>query len=193
MSVMRQSYSPEMISKQTQKCLLQAARDSVNYYMLNHQLIQPKNLLLNTDPLIHNKQGVFVTIKLNNKLRGCIGSITSSSTIIDQVITHSVNAAIKDPRFDPITQIDTGNVAYEISILTKPTEIQSSDQIDIPKHGVILAKNGKRAVFLPKVAAENNWDLQTTLTQLCKKAGLEADDWKRHARVAVFEAIEFKE
>lgn len=182
-----------MINDQTKRCLLQAARDSVNYYMLNNQLIQTKNLMLDKDPVLHSKQGVFVTIKLDGKLRGCIGSVTTNSTIIDQVVRHSVNAAVNDNRFKPLTQIDTGRVTYEISVITKPIEVMTSDQIQLPKHGVILFKNDKRAVFLPKVAKENNWDLKTTMTQLCKKAGLEPDDWKRHARVAVFEAIEFKE
>lgn len=182
-----------MINKQTEKCLLQAARDSVNHYILNNQLIQTKNLLLSRDPILHSKQGVFVTIMLDGKLRGCVGSVSSNSTIIDQVVTHSVDAAVNDSRFKPLTLIDSGRVTYEISVITKPIEVMSSDQIQLTKHGIIISKNNKRAVFLPKVARQNNWDLKTTMTRLCLKAGLGAEDWKQHARVAVFEAIEFKE
>ena len=49
------------------------------------------------------------------------------------------------------------------------------------------------AVFLPQVAPEQGWDLETTLTHLSLKAGLSADAWREGAKFETFQAEVFHE
>ena len=146
-----------------------------------------------TDPLLDSQRAAFVTLKLDSQLRGCIGSVYPSKPLIDEIIHQSVNAAFNDYRFNPVSISEYPKLNIEISILSQPTPVDSYDQIDIQKHGIILKKDNKSALFLPKVALEQGWDLATTLTHLCQKAGLSLQDWKMGADFLVFEAFEFKE
>ena len=176
----------------TKKCLLQAARDSINYYFINKTYIPKKQLVIINDPVLNRPSGVFVALNMGGRLRGCVGSINADRSLIDKVILHSVNAAFKDDRFKPVTRNEIGKLSIEVSVLTKPKPAKNTTEIDTNKHGIILHKNNKRSVFLPKVARDNNWDLKTTLTNLAIKAGLDKDDWRQGADCFVFEAIELK-
>ena len=180
------------MNSRLEKCLLQAARDSILHWCANKTYIPKNKLVLIDDLTLNEPSGVFVTLNKRGKLRGCMGSINSDRPLLEQVIIHSVNAAFKDTRFQPVEHKEIGLLNIEISILSKPVPVASTTDIDVNKHGIILTKNNKRAVFLPKVARSNNWSLKTTLTNLCKKAGLKKNDWKHGAGCYVFESTELK-
>ena len=143
------------------------------------------------DQLLGKKFGAFVTLKKDNKLRGCIGSVIADKTLKEQLVVQSFNATNKDTRFQPVDPCELDCLTYEVSILTQPHAVKSVQDINVSKHGIILEKNNKRALFLPKVAKENQWTLEQTLTHLCVKARLKPDDWKQHTHFSVFEAFEF--
>ena len=84
-------------------------------------------------------------------------------------------------------------IRIEISALSPHRKVESCKDIVIGRHGVIIEKNGRRAVFLPQVAPEQGWNLQETLTHLSIKAGLSSDAWKQGASFRVFEARVFHE
>ena len=84
-------------------------------------------------------------------------------------------------------------IAIEISVLTPPQDIPGPEAFQVGKHGIILEKQGKRAVFLPQVAPEQGWNREQTLTHLAQKAGLSADAWRKGTRFWVFEAQVFGE
>lgn len=75
--------------------------------------------------------------------------------------------------------------------MTPLVEVEGPAAIEVGRHGILLAKQGRQAVFLPQVAPEQGWDLPTTLSQLCRKAGLPTDAWREGARFHVFEAEVF--
>ena len=185
------------ISKEVQTRLIQCAKASIRHYLElsrepNRGELGPLATIL-TDPLLEEERAAFVTLKLDDHLRGCIGSVFPTKPLIDEVIHQSVNAAFNDYRFNPVTESEYPNLKVEISILSQPSPVDHYDKIDIEKHGIILKKDNKSALFLPKVATEQGWDLPTTLTHLCQKAGLELFDWKSNTEFLVFEAFEFKE
>lgn len=182
-----------MISEDSQKYLINIARNSVLFMLNNSSEPTIRDLGIPTDPLMGERRGVFVTIKQGGKLRGCIGSVVANRTLVEQVIYQSINAAFRDERFSPITLEDIETISFEISILTPAEDVKYLKDIKLYKHGIIIEKNNKRALFLPKVARENNWDMKTTLTRLCDKAGLNHDDWKSGAKFEVFESFDFKE
>ena len=181
----------EIVDKQTQKFLLKLARDTLKRHVkgesppkVNEKDV-PKGALL--------KYGVFVTLKKHGDLRGCIGSIIGVEPLYKGVIDNTINAASHDPRFQPVSAKEEPEIEIEISILTPPKEVRSYEDIRLGRDGIILEKEGKRALFLPQVAPEQGWDLQTTLAHLSRKAWLPADAWMEGARFQTFQAHVFHE
>ncbi len=137
--------------------------------------------------------GVFVTLTRHGRLRGCIGSIVGREPLVDGVIDNAINAALKDPRFPPVKTGELEELRIEISVLTPLREVASPGEIEIGRHGVLLEKKGRRAVFLPQVAPEQGWDRDTMLDHLSVKAGLPREGWRKGATFRVFEALVFSE
>ncbi len=127
--------------------------------------------------------GTFVTLKIEGQLRGCIGNLTSTETVLDGVKCNAVNAAFHDPRFAPLSKDELDRTEIEVSILTEPQPLAFSDGQDLIKKlrahvdGVIIRKGHASATFLPQV-----WEQlpgpEDFLTHLCLKAGLPSDAWK---------------
>ena len=126
-------------------------------------------------------------------MRGCIGYIEPIKPLYQSIIDNTINAAVNDPRFQNVSKEELADIKIEISVLTPPHKVGSYNDIQIGKHGIILKKGFHTAVFLPQVAPEQGWDLETTLTHLSLKAGLDADAWKSGTEFEVFTAIVFSE
>lgn len=135
--------------------------------------------------------GAFVTLHQDGQLRGCIGTIVGHEPLARAVVANGVAAAARDPRFPPVTPDDLSNITLEVSVLTPLHAVDRADEIVVGRHGILLEKHGRHAVFLPQVAPEQGWDLPTTLAHLCRKAGLAPDAWRQGARLQVFEAEVF--
>lgn len=143
-------------------------------------------------PKIFDKQyGVFVTLHEDGMLRGCIGNILPYQNLKLSLWGRAQDAALNDPRFDPVIPEELPKLHYEISILTPPEPVSGPSEIVIGRHGVILQKNGRQAIFLPQVAPEQGWNIEQTLTALSLKAGLKRDDWREGATFSVIEAQVF--
>jgi len=135
------------------------------------------------DSCYSDHYGTFVTLKIDNRLRGCIGSLTSNESIRSGIARNALNAAFADLRFPPLNADEFQNVDIEISILTKPQPIQYTDYSDllaklrINIDGVIIRKKRAVATFLPQVWKQLHQP-DVFLSHLCVKAGLSADSWK---------------
>lgn len=145
------------------------------------------------DTPLRERRGVFVTLTEHGQLRGCIGSIFATEPLVDGVLRQAGNAAFEDPRFPPLRKGEFDSVSIEISVLTEPVEVRGYEEIVIGRHGVLLEKEGRRAVFLPQVATEQGWDRDTMLRHLSRKAGLGPEDWRSGATFRVFESQIFEE
>ena len=135
----------------------------------------------------------FVTLRLEGRLRGCIGTLEPHEPLYQNVLRNARNAAFSDPRFEPLSNPELPKINIEISVLTPARPIASPDEFIPGRHGIILNKGISKAVFLPQVATEQGWDRETTLTHLALKAGLGPNEWRRGAELEVFEAIVFGE
>lgn len=131
----------------------------------------------------------FVTLHLNKELRGCIGNIEAFEPLGDNLRHNALNAAFKDPRFQPLTAEEFPQIDFEISVLTPAEPIKSPEEFIPGEHGIIFSLFGRRSLFLPQVAAEQGWDRETTLDFLARKAGYAGSAWKsRDARFFIFRA-----
>lgn len=122
--------------------------------------------------------GCFVTIHMNNQLRGCIGNFVSEQPLHREVAQMAVAAATGDPRFYAMSPEDIGHYKLDISILSPLEKIDDVGQIEVGTHGIYLEKDYCRGVLLPQVATEYGWNRQTFLEQTCVKAGLKTDAWQ---------------
>ena len=152
----------------------------------------PKDLQLGNDADVFRQSfGVFVTLEdKRGHLRGCIGNILPVATLDESLWGRAQDAALNDPRFDPVTLEELSTLSIEISVLTPPQPIDHPNQIVIGKHGVILKKGYRSAVFLPQVAPEQGWNVEQMLRALSMKAGLPPEGW-HGATFSVFEAQVF--
>jgi AmmeMemoRadiSam system protein A len=148
-----------------------------------------RSLLAELPPRLKRDAGVFVTLKRDGALRGCIGDIEPRKPLYQAVLENGVNAAVNDYRFSPVSAPELEALEVEISVLTPPRPIPSADFFVVGQQGIVLNKAGRRAVFLPEVAVEHGWDLVETLTQLARKAGLPDDAWRDGADLEVFESL----
>jgi uncharacterized protein len=167
--------------------LLKIARDSIINYVCKAATLSveasAENLLA--------KQGCFVTIKHQGKLRGCVGQFTSDKPLCQLIQEMAIAAATRDPRFYPMENEDLQNFDLEISVLSTLQLITSIEDIEIGAHGLYIEKNFFRGVLLPQVAIEHRWDRDTFLAQTCLKAGLDKDAWKEDAEIFIFTAQVF--
>ena len=124
--------------------------------------------------------GAFVTLLKNGGLRGCIGLFETDEPLWKVLRDMTVAAASEDNRFDPVTAAELEDITIEISVLSPMKRILDPlTEIEIGRHGVYVKKNGRAGTYLPQVATDNNWDLETFMDSLCgQKAGIGSDSWK---------------
>jgi AmmeMemoRadiSam system protein A len=139
------------------------------------------------------RRGAFVSIFYDGELRGCLGRLNSQLPIARLVAQLAQAVADSDPRFDRVTPQELAGIGFEISVLTREREIESVDEIEIGRHGLIVEQGTSRGLLLPQVPTEQGWDRDAFLDHTCLKAGLTADAWRRGARIFVFEAEIFGE
>ncbi len=135
----------------------------------------------------------FVTLKLNQQLRGCIGSLEARHPLVEDVAHNAFSAAFRDPRFPPVGFHELLELKVSISVLPPAVEMQFESQADVLQQirpgvdGLILEDRGRRGTFLPAV-----WEqLPTTelfFAQLKRKAGLPADHWSDSVRIWRYES-----
>lgn len=141
------------------------------------------------------RMGAFVTLtrRSDGALRGCIGEMLPRRPLAEAVAARAADAALSDPRFLPVREGELAGLRVEVSALSPPEPVESWRDIVLGRDGVTLEKDGCFAVFLPQVAPEQAWDLETMLAELSQKAGLPPDAWREGARFETFRAEVFHE
>lgn len=142
---------------------------------------------------LHAVRGIFVTLTMDGELRGCIGTLDPGVPLWRAAAFQAPVSAMRDPRFDPVRVEELESIRIEISVLSSPRPILSSEDFDPGRHGIILEKGTRRALFLPQVATEQGWDREATLRHLSQKAGLGPDGWRHGCALSVFTAEVFSE
>ena len=180
-----------MLSVEQKKKLLNIARSSLEHYLKTGK----KMPLDESDPLLLNKMGAFVTISENHDLRGCIGNMIGTQPLYLTVRDMAIEAGTGDPRFSSVKLSELKNIEFEISVLSSLERVDSADKIILGRHGVLIRKGFNNGVFLPQVATETGWSKEEFLAHLCSgKAGLSPDAWKdKDTEIYIFTAEVFSE
>jgi len=180
-SMQNNTVSPLHLSKDQGQALVRLARRTIMERLGQKTSGDESDNL--TDSCFKEMRGTFVTLTIKGKLRGCIGSLGATESILDGVRRNAVNASFNDPRFSPLKADELDQVDIEISILTEPQPLEYQDSADLLSKlrvnvdGVILRKGSASATFLPQV-----WEQlpqpEKFLSHLCEKARLSDDAWK---------------
>lgn len=184
---------PTALNESEESTLLTIARNRLSETLVKGEITdyQPDESHL-TDRLKEPK-GVFVTLTEHEQLRGCIGLLEPVLPLHEAVADRVLHSAFKDTRFRPVQKDEIEAIDIEISVMTPLQEVSSVDDIVLGRDGMTVEKNGKSAIYLPQVALSQGWDLTETLSHLCEKAGMTADDWKEGCSFRTFQAQVFGE
>jgi AmmeMemoRadiSam system protein A len=179
------------ITDKEKEVLLLTARKSIESFLNGTELPRAD---YNQYPSFSINSGAFVTLKIEGRLRGCIGYLAPKKILYETVCESARQAAFYDPRFMPLTAEELEITTIEISVLSSPYKIDNYEQILVGKHGIIMDEENIRAVLLPQVAVSNNYNREQFLSALCEKGGLAGDFWKyRKLNLMVFTATVFSE
>lgn len=186
-----------MVSKEQGEFLIDLARETIEEYLSEGKKPEvPEDV----DEELKEKRGVFVTLKKEGSLRGCIGRPLPNQPLLEGLMASAVSAATGDPRFPSMDREELPNISVEVSVLTVPEEIEPEDpkdyieEIEVGKHGLIAKRGGREGLLLPQVPVEHGWNEEEFLSQTCVKAGLSPDSWlSGNTKIEKFSAQVFKE
>jgi len=163
------------LSAQEKTQLLDVARRSVESIVEHRQPYEPPAV---EDEMLRREAGAFVTLTKHGILRGCVGYTSAVKPLMTTVRDTATLAALRDPRFSPVTAEELPELAYEISVLSPLRHVSDSAQIEVGRDGLLVKHHEKEGLLLPQVAVDQHWDRTRFLQETCHKAGLPADGWK---------------
>lgn len=151
--------------------IVKLARQAVEAYVREGETFQPSELV----PEMKEKAGVFVSIHKRDDLRGCIGTFEpTTASIAEEIITNAISSATRDPRFPPVTVDELKDLDYSVDVLTSPEPVESRDQLDPKKYGVIVQAGYRRGLLLPDLEGVETVERQIDICR--QKAGIGADE-----------------
>ncbi len=164
-----------ILTKEEKKRLIAIARGAIEARLAGRDVSVPRE----DSAGLNLKRGAFVTLHKHGRLRGCIGLFTSDEPLYLVVARMAVAAATQDHRFPKVAAAELNDIDIEISVLSEPKPIDDWKSIRLGVDGVIVRRGAASGVFLPQVATETGWDLDTFLGRLCsQKAGLARECYK---------------
>jgi len=160
--------------------LLDVARQAIAQYLTHHRTL-PIDVVCYS-PALQQRRASFVTLKIDDDLRGCIGTLIARRALVADVAENAVSAAFRDPRFSPLSPSELEQLDIHISVLSPPqpmavtSEQDLLDQMRPGVDGLVLEDGRRRGTFLPAVW-EDLPDPKLFLRHLKLKAGMAPDEW----------------
>ena len=163
------------------------ARKSLETYVNHGIKISVSDELI--PEIINAKSGAFVSLKVNGKLRGCIGTISATKdSLAEEIIENAISAGTRDPRFSPVTKDELDTLVYSVDVLGEAQDIESIDQLDVERFGVIVSQGFKKGLLLPNLEGIDSVEEQISVAK--QKAGISADD--ENVKLKRFEVVRHK-
>lgn len=140
---------------------------------------------------LHTIRATFVTLELDHRLQGCIGTLEATRPLVVDVAEHAYAAAFRDPRFPRLRRWELDGLSLHISVLSPATVVPIRNQRSLLAtlrpgiDGLTLNYRGQRATFLPSVW-DNVPEPEEFLRQLKIKAGLPGDFWSSDLRFETY-------
>ena len=153
--------------------MLALAREAVSHAVTHRSLIES----IPQHGIFLEQHGLFVTLHVSGKLRGCIGVIEGEEPLGITIVKCAFSAAREDPRFPSLQPDELPRLAIELSLLSPVSRI-APEEIRMGRHGLLIVQGKNRGLLLPQVALEHGLDREQFLAETCRKAGLPRDAWR---------------
>ena len=152
---------------------VQLARKTIEAYVRTGKKIKVPDGL--PQEMYERQAGAFVSIKENGNLRGCIGTIQAvQESIAEEIINNAISASSRDPRFFPIEAWELDKLTITVDVLGETERIDSPNQLDVQRYGVIVTKGYKRGLLLPNLEGVDTVGEQIAIAK--NKAGISAQE-----------------
>lgn len=161
------------ISESDRQSLLSLAHQAVIEVVSRGQILAD----IPVGEIFSRQLGVFVSLHVGKRLRGCIGVVEPDGPLGDCVVRCASGAALHDPRFPAMRLEELSNLQIEISLLSPPLAIRP-EQIEIGSHGLLISRGLQRGLLLPQVAVKHRLSVEQFLAETCRKAQLSPDAWR---------------
>ena len=120
------------------------------------------------------RAGVFVSLKKDGELRGCIGTFEpTTKNIAEEILQNAASAALRDPRFPPVKKEELDALVYSVDVLTEPELVAGADALDVKKYGVMVEYRARKGLLLPDLAGVDTVEDQLRIAR--QKGGIPAD------------------
>lgn len=162
---------------------VQLARRTIEEHVRTGGLIGvPKGL---PEEMYTDRAGVFVSIKEDGLLRGCIGTIQAvQPSIAEEIIQNAVSASSRDPRFSPVRAEELEKLTISVDVLGGMEKIGSPKELDVKRYGVVVTKGYRRGLLLPNLEGVDTVEDQIAIAK--QKAGIGYDE---EAQLERFEVV----
>jgi len=183
------------MDEQYSKPLLDIVKKAIKFGLENNSriAIDPEAFA----PALRERRATFVTLHINKILRGCIGSLTAVSPLIEDLADNAYSAAFRDSRFPPLQESEFEQLQYHISILSETTPLLFASEKDLISQlrphvdGLVLTEGTNNGTFLPSVWKQLP-DKAMFLKHLKQKAGLSQDYWSDGITIERYEVDDFE-
>jgi MEMO1 family protein len=145
--------------------LVSLAKEALESYVRDHTVIEPPKLT----PEMQERAGVFVCIKKEGQLRGCIGTFDPvQKNVGSEIVANAISTATEDPRFEPVDASELAALDYTVDVLTHPQPVKGIEELDAKKYGVIVQAGYRRGLLLPDLEGV---DTPQEQIEICRQKG----------------------
>jgi MEMO1 family protein len=154
-----------------QSPLVKLAKQALETYVREKMVLKPKDLTRE----MKEQAGVFVCVKKSGQLRGCIGTFEPcQENVAKETVMNAISTATQDPRFKPIEPGELQDLDYTVDVLTHPEPVDSKEDLDPKKYGVIVESGYRRGLLLPDLEGVDSVEQQIDICR--QKGGIEPDE-----------------
>ncbi|MFC1901142.1 AmmeMemoRadiSam system protein B [Chloroflexota bacterium] len=152
--------------------LVKLAKQTVESYVTEGTVPEPPE---KPTPEMQERAGVFVSIHMGGELRGCIGTFEpTTSSVAEEIISNAVSSATRDPRFHPVMPDELEDLDYSVDVLTSPVPVESQEELDAKKYGIIVQAGLRRGLLLPDLEGVDTVEEQIAICR--QKGGIDPDE-----------------
>jgi AmmeMemoRadiSam system protein A len=166
--------------------VLALARDAVERYVRSGLVAERPP---DAPEALSRPSGVFVTLRVRGRLRGCVGTLAPArADAAAEIVACAIAAASTDPRFPPVRPDELTDLHYEVDVVGFVETVAGPGELDPKVYGVLVEAEGRRGVLLPDLEGVESVERQIEIARA--KAGLAADVVVRLSRFRVHRFVE---
>ena len=116
--------------------------------------------------LTDHTAGAFVSLHVDGRLRGCIGTIAPTrENVAWEIVQNAVSAGTRDPRFPEVQAQELDDLEYSVDVLGEPEPVDSAAQLDPRQYGVIVSCGQRRGLLLPDLEGVDTVEQQLDIAR----------------------------